>query len=84
MKFYESGKQSQIMPSGHITRALPRENFQAKAAPPTKATVPPSGAQSAAIVQALRGAANPPGKGLSPPPGQGIQSRIVSKLRGPK
>lgn len=77
MKFYESGKLSQVMPSGHMGHALPRENFKAKAAPGVKATLPPVAHQAAlqgAIVQQLRGS------GLSAPRNSNQQARGASKI----
>lgn len=55
MKFYESGKSDQVMPSGVSTRQLPRENFQARKFPQAKASVPAQNiAKTQAIIQALR------------------------------
>lgn len=68
MKFYESGLHSQIMPSGHMAHALPRENFKAKALPQAKATIPNPEelAKTHAIIQALR-SPNGQAHGLSAP-----------------
>lgn len=56
MKFYESGKSDQVMPSGVSQRQLPHENFQVKKLPQSKAVLAPrpTMAQNQAIVQALR------------------------------
>lgn len=78
MKFYESGMHSQIMPSGHMAHALPRENFQAKPALQVKATVPnpQNMARTQAIIAALR-SPNGQAHGLSAPSAAG------QNLRGP-
>jgi hypothetical protein len=82
MKFYESGKLSQVMPSGHMAHALPRENFKATAAPGVKAMLPPAAHQAAlqgAIVQALR-SVNGKANGLSPAGNPNQQVRGASKI----
>lgn len=85
MKFYESGKMDQVMPTGHMAHSLPRENFQAKAAPGVKATLPPAAhaqAMNAAIVDQLRSMSNGQTHGLSPAsnPNAGIRGpgKIIS------
>jgi hypothetical protein len=95
MKFFESGKMDQVMPSGHMAHALPRENFQAKALPQAHATVPNNDdlARTHAIIQQLRSIPNGQAHGLSPagPTGQGVRGprtflsgpRQVSRSSGP-
>lgn len=81
MKFFSSGKMDQVMPSGHMAHALPRENFKAGANPVVKATVPSTAgnlARNQAIVQQLRSMTSG-AKGLSPAPTQAqAPSKIVS------
>jgi hypothetical protein len=90
MKFFESGKMDQVMPSGHLAHQLPRENYQAKALPQTHAA---DLARTHAIIQQLRSFPNGQAHGLSPtsPTGQGVRGpgsflsgpRQVSRSSGP-
>lgn len=85
MKFFESGKLDQVMPSGHMAHSLPRTNFKAGTTPQVKATLPPtahSQAMNSAIVSQLRSMSNGQTHGLSPAgnPNAGLRgtSKIVS------
>jgi hypothetical protein len=73
VKFFSSGKMDQVMPSGHMAHALPRETFKPGANPAVKATLPPSLARNQMIVQQLRS------KGLSPASPQAqVPTKIIS------
>lgn len=87
MKFYESGRSDQVMPTGHMAHALPRQNFQPKAAVQVHGSPPPTAdnmARTQAIIQALRGS-NVQAHGLSPasPAGQSVRGSR-SFLPGPR
>ena len=89
MKFYESGAMDQIMPSGHMAHALPRENFKAQPNPIVKAGAMPSQAGNLArqqmIAQQLRSMTSGQTHGLSPAgtPGQQVRGsgKIISNPR---